>query len=277
MIRCKPLLGTYVEISAETSLNKVTEIELDKAITKAFRAIELVQSLMGFHNPNSELSKINESAHLEKIEVHPWTFEVLRIAKEIHKSSLGIFDCGVGRKLVEAGLLPSHQKASSDRCGGLADVILEAPNLVSLTKPIQIDLGGIAKGFAVDKAVEVLKSTPIDSGLVNAGGDMRVFGVQAQKIVVRSPSNPSKLISIGSLQDGAVATTGLYYNEVANHISNSPIVNPLTMKQIEFTDSYSVIAPECIYADALTKILAISNNCSHPCLTQFSAHAIRIS
>ena len=276
MIRCKPLLGTYVEIRAENTSGKFDSFELNECIDTAFSAIELVQDLMGFHDSDSELSKINARAHLEVLAIHPWTFEVLSIAKEIHEASLGIFDCGIGSKLVEAGLLPNHQIVSTQTWGGLADLILEKPNLVSSMRPIQIDLGGIAKGFAVDKAVEILKSATIESGLVNAGGDMRVFGAQSQEILIRSPANPKELLSIGSLKDGAVASTSLYYSDAANSRSRSPIVNPMTMEQIEFTDSYSVIAPKCIYADALTKILAITKNSTHPCFARFSAHAIRI-
>ncbi|APB99444.1 FAD:protein FMN transferase [Polynucleobacter asymbioticus] len=277
MIRCKPLLGTYVEIRAKNSSGIFNSFELNEVINEAFSAIESVQSLMGFHNPDSELSKINERAHIETLAIHPWTFEVLRIAKEIHEASSGIFDCGVGSKLVEAGLLPNHHAVPRQVWGGLTDLILEKPNHVRSTKPVQIDLGGIAKGFAVDKAVEILKAAPVDSGLVNAGGDMRVFGVEPHELQIRSPSNPKELISIGSLQDGAIASTSLYYSDTASNSSRSPLVNPMNMEQIEFIDSYSVIASECIYADALTKVLAISNNSSHPCFTQFSAHGIRIS
>ena len=277
MIRCKPLLGTYVEIRADNSSKKFNPFELDGVINEAFSAIELVQSLMGFHNPASELSKINERAHIETLVIHPWTFEVLRIAKEIYEASSRIFDCGVGSKLVEAGLLPNHQEVPCQIWGGLADLILEKPNLVRSAKPVQIDLGGIAKGFAVDKAVEILQAAPVDSGLVNAGGDMRVFGTDAHELQIRSPSNPKELISIGTLQDGAIASTSLYYSDTTTNSSRSSIVNPMNMEQIEFTESYSVIAPKCIYADALTKVLAISKNSSHPCFTQFSAHGIRIS
>ena len=92
MIRCKPLLGTYVEISAEIGSINMTSFELDEVINKSFSAIKLVQDLMGFHHPDSELSKINILAHTKVLEIHPWTFEVLRIAKEIHKASSGIFD-----------------------------------------------------------------------------------------------------------------------------------------------------------------------------------------
>ncbi|QKM64245.1 FAD:protein FMN transferase [Polynucleobacter tropicus] len=266
MIRCKPLLGTYVEISADT----------DKAIDQAFAAIQLIQDLMVFHNPNSELSQINARAHLEQIKVHEWTYQVLHIAKELCESTNGIFDCGVGRKLVDSGLLPKHSERVGISCDSIMDLVLTEPNLVSSITPLTLDLGGIAKGFAVDKAVEALQECGVTTGYVNAGGDLRVFGNTSQKIQVRNPSNPSELISLGSLENGAMASSGLYYRDNSRP-NQGHIVNPQTMEQIEFTESYTVIAPECIYADALTKVFAISKDNAHPCFQKHSAQAIGIA
>jgi FAD:protein FMN transferase len=269
MIRCKPLLGTYVEIS----IDDVSYQDSIKVIEIAFGAIEQVQSLMGFHNPNSELSKINARAHLDVIEIHNWTYAVLSIAKDIHQASNGAFDCGVGAQLVKARLLPSHYSNESAEYGGLDDVVLMAPNKIRSKKPLQLDLGGIAKGFAVDKAVEALKEAGVTSGSVNAGGDLRVFGSSSQLIAVRSPRNPEQLVNVGTLENGSIASSGLYY---ANpHLS--PIINPTDMKHVQFSESYSVLAPECVYADALTKVLTISQDINHPCFTQFSAQALRIA
>jgi thiamine biosynthesis lipoprotein len=266
MIRCKPLLGTYVEISADT----------DDAIDKAFSAIQLAQDLMGFHNPNSELSKINARTHIEPIEVHEWTFQVLCTAKDLCQSTNGVFDCGVGAKLVNSGLLPKHSDHLKASCGSIIDLILTKPNLVYSKAPLTLDLGGIAKGFAVDKAVEALQVCGVASGYVNAGGDLRVFGNISQEIRVRSPANPAQLITLGSIENGAVASSGLYYCD-DSRANQGHIVNPKTMEQIEFTESYSVIAPECIYADALTKVFAISKDNSLPCFQKYSAQAIGIA
>lgn len=266
MIRCKPLLGTYVEIAADN----------DCAIDQAFAAIELVQDLMSFHNPNSELSQINAHAHTKTILVHQWTFQVLRIAQELCESTNGMFDCGVGGKLVSSGLLPKHSERLNISCGSIMDLKLIEPNLVSSKTQLTLDLGGIAKGFAVDKAVEALQQCGVVSGFVNAGGDLRVFGNVAQEVQVRNPANPHELISLGSLENGAIASSGLYYCDHSK-FNQGHIVNPQTMEQIEFTESYSVIAPECIYADALTKIFAISKDDSHPCFQKYSAQAIEIA
>lgn len=269
MIRCKPLLGTFVEIRIEDS--GLASIALDEA----FLAIEQVQSLMGFHDSDSELSQVNARSHLEPIRIHSWTAEVLAIAKEIHMESQGIFNCGVGHRLVEAGLLPRHCNLGHHRFGGIEDLRLIEPNLVQSTLPLCLDLGGIAKGYAVDKAIEALIARGIQSGSVNAGGDMRVFGDQPQEIQIRNPCNPHELIQIGTMKAGAIATSSLYFAK-RDADSASFMVNPLNHEHIEFVGSYSVIATQCIYADALTKVVSISGNIHHPCLSHFSAQAINI-
>lgn len=269
MIRCKPLLGTFVEISTEDGEHALHAIEM------AFNAIEQVQSLMGFHDPESELSQINARSHLEPIQIHSWTAELLAIAKEIQIESQGIFNCGVGHRLVEAGLLPRYLSLNDQSFGAIEDLLFIEPNWVQSKLPLCLDLGGIAKGYAVDKAVEALFAHDIASGSVNAGGDMRVFGNCTQDIQIRDPSKPHELIQIGRMKAGAIATSSLYFAK-RDADTKSYMVNPLNQEHIEFSGSYSVIAGECVYADALTKVVSISGNTQHPCLRHFSAQAIKI-
>ncbi len=269
MIRCKPLLGSFVEISTEDVEHSLHAIEM------AFTTIEQAQSIMGFHDPDSELSQINARSYLEPIHIHSWTDEVLAIAKEIHIKSQGIFNCGVGHRLVEAGLLPRHINLNAPSFGGIQDLEFIEPNLVQSQLPLCLDLGGIAKGYAVNKAVEILLANNIQSGSVNVGGDMRVFGNLTQDIQIRNPSKPHELIQIGKMKVGAIATSSLYFAK-RDADAKSYIVNPLNHEHIEFSESYSVIASECVYADALTKVVSISGNTQHPCLSHFSAQAIKI-
>ena len=88
-----------------------------------------------------------------------------------------------------------------------------------------------------------------------------------------------QLIDIGSLQNGAIATSGLYFTN--RDQQQSHIINPFAQDESEvhiyFSDSYSVLANECVYADALTKVLALCATHDHPCLNYFSAKAIRIA
>lgn len=269
MIRCKPLLGTFVEITTEDGGDVLHAIEM------AFRAIEQVQSLMGFHDPDSELSQINARSHLEPIRIHPWTTEVLAIAKEIHLQSQGIFNCGIGHRLVEAGLLPRHVNLDAQLFGGIEDLEFIEANCVRSKLPLCLDLGGLAKGYAVDKAVEVLVDHGIHTGSVNAGGDMRFFGDRVQGIQIRNPSTPHELIRIGGMKAGSIATSSLYFAR-RDADTKSFMVNPINQEHIEFLESCSVVASECVYADALTKVVSISGNAQHPCLSYFSAQAIKI-
>ena len=269
MIRCKPLLGTFVEIMIEDA------IQSEQALAEAFFAIEKIQSLMSFHNPESELSRMNALAHAEEIRIHPWTAEVIGIAKAIYIQSQGVFNCGIGHRLVEAGLLPRHLNIDDYSFGGIEDLELIEPDLVQSKLPLCIDFGGIAKGYAVDKAVEALISKGIQSGSVNAGGDIRVFGDCFQDIQMRDPARPSELIQIGSIKSGAIATSSLYFAK-RNASVKSFMINPFNHEHIEFSESYSVVANECVFADALTKVVSISGNIHHPCLSHFSAQAIRI-
>ena len=274
MIRCKALLGTFVEILTADG------IQSSKAIENAFVGIAEVQDLMGFHRPESELSNINARSHLEAVRIHPWTAKVLMIAQEIHYHSGGLFNCGIGYHLVASGLLPKciniQPTPRENHFGGIEHLQFLDSNLVRSDLPLCLDLGGMAKGFAVDLAVNILQSAGVQAGSVNAGGDLRVFGEEAQAIHIRNPANPRELINLGNLCEAAIATSSLYFAKNSTH-SISPIVNPINQEHIDFSGSYSVIADQCVYADALTKVVSISGDINHPCLEQFSAQAIKIN
>lgn len=272
MTRCKPLLGTFVEITLDQDTNL-------KAIDHAFAAIEKIQGLMGFHQADTELNHINRYAHTRAVDIHPWTSQVLRIAKQVHHHSRGLFNCGIGHRLVAAGLLPRHIGFTNHHLGGIEDICFLTPELITSSRPVCLDLGGIAKGFAVDMAVKILISEGLTSGIVNAGGDLRVFGETFKQIQIRNPKNPSELIEIAALKNAAIATSSLYFSNRDGQ--ESYLINPLakTEADVHFqsSESYSILAKECVYADALTKVLALSKQTHHPCFAKFSAQAIRIA
>jgi len=271
MRRCQALLGTFVEIS--------TDQDDSQAINEAFSAIKQVQDLMSFHDPSSELNVINQTVHLEPVAIHSWTAKVLKIAQEIYEQSNGLFNCGIGHRLVAAGLLPCHMDLSIYQMSGIEDICFIDPQIIISSKPLCLDLGGIAKGFAVEKAVESLISCGIESACVNAGGDLRVFGPIPRSIQIRNPSRPTELINIGSLQNGAIATSSLYFSkrdQLQSHIID-PFAQDESEVHLHFSDSYSIVAKECVYADALTKVLALSQATDHPCFNYFSAQAIKIT
>src|SRR3989338_9162017 len=203
--RCRPLLGTFVEVSVGSD----DQGEVNAAIDAAFAAIERVHQLMSFYDAASEVSKLNRLAVSRSVTVSDETYEVLNRAQELHKCSGGIFDITVASELIRKGLLPNYVglNRQKDNCGTTMDIELLPKGRVRFLQPLCIDLGGIAKGFAVDEGIKALRSQGVDNGFINAGGDMRGFGDHAWPICVRHPQNSGQLLPLLALKNAAFATS----------------------------------------------------------------------
>jgi thiamine biosynthesis lipoprotein len=241
------LLGTFVEILARAS----TESIAARAIEAAFDAVTLVHRLMSFHDSESDLSWINRHGFADGVRVHPWTWEVLKAAERYAYESDGIFDITVA---TEEGTACWH------------DVILADEFVVRLARPARLDLGGIAKGFAVDCAVEALRRTGVVSGMVNAGGDLRVFG-SPQEVHLRNPICPTQFSGKLRLRDRALATSATYF-------APNALINGQSGQVMGHSISVSVAAEDCMTADALTKVVFTLKENSAPLLARFGADAV---
>src|SRR6476620_9615098 len=184
--RSRLSLGTFVEITARGD----NEAELHGAIDLAFDAIARVDRQMSFHEPASDISRINREACRRKVKVDSWTWRVLRAAQKLSDESDGLFDITVARKLMQWNYLPRRYRNVSE--GNWHDIILEKNYMVRFRRRVIVDLGGIAKGFAVDRAVEALIRAGVPSGVVNAGGDLRVFGLKSELVHLRRPNEPMR-------------------------------------------------------------------------------------
>src|SRR5215208_2274390 len=102
--RCRPMLGTFVEIQGCGT----NGAELEDAVEAAFLAIAGVQRLMSFHDPESEVSRMNRDACYKRVRVHSWTWRVLESAQEFSRNTYGIFDITMAGQLVKWNYLPSH-------------------------------------------------------------------------------------------------------------------------------------------------------------------------
>lgn len=270
--RARPLLGTLVEITIPTA---DAELAPD-AISHAFAAVERVQRLMSFHDPASEVSQLNRLAARQPVEVSAWTFQVLLAAQQLSIASAGAFDITVAPLLQRWGYLPLGDTAVEPRrfAPRAADIELLPAQRVRFHRPLQIDLGGIAKGFAVDQAVAELQAAGVRTGLVNAGGDLRAFGPSAPVIHVRHPATPGRAVPLLRLSDAALATSALYFSR--KHWRNhwvSPLVDPHRQRACTRAVSVSVCAPTCLVADALTKVLLVRGRRSTGLLQKCGASA----
>lgn len=244
--RARPWLGTLVEISVAADLDTPA---LLAAVEAAYAAIADVHAAMSVHEPSSELSRLNRSAHLAAVPVSADVLAVLRAALAFAEDSDGAFDPVVGGRLTTLGLLPASEVTAAPHANW-RDVLIE-DDQVRFRLPLRLDFGGIAKGHAVDRAIEQLCAAGIAEAQVNAGGDLRVFGPGSQRIALRDPRAPSQWSQIVELDDQALATSAPYY---AAGSSPSALIDPRSGSPYAGADSISVIASTCLAADALTKV-----------------------
>lgn len=259
-------MGTLVHIGASGP----NSVAIERAIESAFSAIDQVDRLMSFHNPNSELSNLNRHAHLGAITVHPWTYSVLTRAQQLARLSEGVFDVSVAPVLVAAGFLPNMGHCTA-RGSNWTVVQLLGNCQVFFKEPVLLDLGGIAKGFAVDQAIHALRRSGCTEAVVNAGGDLRRYGKNSHPVYLR---RDEELLQVAELRCGAVATSSVY-TQTLDRIAQplGCIVNPIDGEPWRGSGSVMVAAKNCMTADALTKVAALVGPTCQPLLDRFGAQA----
>lgn len=265
--RARPALGTVVEIRAVAD-----EALAWQAIDQAFAELATCERLMSAHTPDSDLGRIAEATGAVSVDWRTWA--VLDAARAWWDASGGAFDVTVGSLLAHLGYLPAQTAPAS---GNWHHLQLLPESWVQVGQPVRIDLGGIAKGYAVDRAVAVLREAGVAQGCVNAGGDLRVFGDVPEAVQVRDPADPARLLPLGELADAACATSAPYFSLRAIEGQRvTPVVDPRARSALHGFDSVSVIAPTCMQADALTKIVLLLGEAALPLLQAAGAQAICI-
>jgi thiamine biosynthesis lipoprotein len=249
--RCRPLLGTFVEITARGRDERL----LARGIEAGFEVIATVNRLMSFHDRLSDVSRMNRDAFPRGVNVHPWTWQVMKASKRFAEESDGTFDVTVAPWLTKWNYLPDRGYQFSSTATS-RDIFLRRNYEVFFRRALIVDLGGIAKGFAVDRAVDALKQNGIESGIVNAGGDLRTFGLALQLIHLRHPTDPTRVAGAVRIRERAMATSGNYFKRRRRYGKYvAPLVDGRTGRSARELVSVSVAAEECLQADALTKIV----------------------
>lgn len=270
MIRARPLLGTRVDIRAEHP----SEETANAAITRGFDAIADIHRLMSFHEAASDISRLNREAAGKSVAVDPRTFEVLRKAQDLAKHSEGVFDITAAARLVAWGFLPRPAGAPAPaEDASWRDIVLEDLCLVRFRRPLWIDLGGIAKGYAVDQAIAAMALGPEIQVVVNAGGDLRVAGPRAEHFRLRSAIE-METVPVVELADGALASSSAR-EHLREHAGGrvGPYVHGRDRTSIGADAFVSVAAPDCATADGLTKVVIAQGPAAQAILGQFGAIA----
>jgi thiamine biosynthesis lipoprotein len=171
-----------------------------------------------------------------RVPLDPWTHQLLKLCARLHRSSGGRFD----------PCLPGG-------AGRLADLDLEEACFAGVRVPIRIDLGGIAKGFAVDRALDAMRVSGSTGGLVNAGGDLAAFGARAHRIVCRTARGNA----VVELRDAALATSesgGARASRPPEHQGHYHGVDGTPAAR----GAVTVIAASAALADGLTKCVLLA-------------------
>jgi thiamine biosynthesis lipoprotein len=295
--RARPLLGTFVEIAVAGA----PAATMDRAIDAAFDAIAEVHRLMSFHTPDSDVSRINRLAATRPVAVHPWTFRVLEAALDLHRRSVGAFDIAVAPALQALALLPSapscpascrastssrrrrkdvdgrDEPGHDGKSNGRGALQLLDNNRVACAPGVAIDLGGIAKGFAVDRARDALVAAGVPQGLVNAGGDLAVFGAAPVPISLRDPRDRRRILCEIDVRDAALASSGTLFDPIlGTRAASSAIIDPGSGGTATAACGATVGAPSCMIADALTKLVMIMGEAASTLLREEQASALLV-
>jgi thiamine biosynthesis lipoprotein len=258
-------MGTGVEIT----LVGEDEESAQKAALQAFQEIRRIEYLMSHWIESSDVTRINRSAGNDGVKVSPETIEVIKRAQEISKLSGGGFDITVGplvqlwRKAREGGMPPEMQEVKENlNLVNFRNLKIHYGGKVSLRKKgMNIDLGGIAKGYAVDRAFELLKGLGYRNLVVNAGGDLRVGGSKPEgpwSIGIQHPRNPEKIMARIFVSDTALATSGDYEKFFIHQGKRyHHILNPKNGFPAEGCQSVTILHKEGITADALATAIFV--------------------
>ncbi|MHC5157121.1 MAG: FAD:protein FMN transferase [Planctomycetota bacterium] len=246
--------------------------QADAAIDAAFDKIYDIERLMSDYDPNSQLSLVNREAFEHPVPVDAELFEILTAAKLYSCTSGGAFDVTIGpvvqiwRKAKEDGTTPTPETiAAAQKAVGYENLILDAENrtVKFAKKGMFLDLGGIAKGYAIDKAIEVLQTAGLKGGMVDIGGDLRCFGTPANGkkhwfIGLQDPQNEEDILLKLNMDDRAVATSGDYRRFVMiDDEKHSHIIDPATADSAAGLSSVTIIAPTAMAADALATAVTV--------------------
>lgn len=266
--QAETLMGTVVEITAEGRDADLVQARVAAALAE----IQRVDRLMSHYREDSEVSRINRGAGKAAVPVSPEVWEVITRALEISRLSAGAFDPTVG-PLEElwnfsAAETPAEPPTAEALSRALAQVgwqkvkVDTAAGTVFLSQPgMRLDLGAVAKGWAVDRAILALKTPGVERALVNAGGDLRAFvrpGGKRWRIGLQDPRRPDSLLGEMEIENEAVATSGQYQRGFQiNGRWFGHILDPRTGRPAEGTLSATAVAEECWKADAWATALFV--------------------
>jgi len=253
-------MGTLVTITAVAP----TESVALAASAEGFLEIHRLESLLSTWIGSSELSAVNAAAGKAPVRVSPDTLSVVRLALQVGKITDGAFNLAIG-PAVELWNVTENQNIPTVEDLQLVrtQIALEAVRVDDAKQTIflerdgmRIDVGGIAKGYAADRAVLQMKKAGATGGVVALSGDIKAFGELPQgkkaTVGIQHPRIPEALLLVLDLNDEAISTAGDYERYFEREgVRYHHILDPTTLQPARECQSVSIIAKEGVWADGL--------------------------
>lgn len=271
----RPVMGTLARIVVAAEKPETAK----KSVEAAFAEINNVDELMSDYKDDSEITLVNKNAFNQPVKVSQSTFEVLRKSIYFSELSDGAFDITVGplvdlwHKAAEANSVPADEELAEARSKvGYEKLIFDykEQTVRFAVDGMRIDLGGIAKGHAIDKAVKAMQAAGATGGMVDIGGDIRCFGRPPGRkkywlIGLQKPTENSEFlidsdapVMVLKLRDAAVATSGGYRRfALIDGQKFSHIINRQTATAAKDLSSVTIISKNAIDADALATAVSV--------------------
>jgi len=259
--RTLKLMGSRFDVTVVAK----DSIEGNKYIDTAISEITRIEKLISSWDANSQTSEINRNAGIKPVKVNSELYQLIERAIGISKLTDGAFDIsyasmdkiwkfdGTMTKMpTEDEITASVSKV------GYQNIVLNKENSTIFLKleGIKIGFGAIGKGYAADKAKDLLISKGVSSGIINASGDMNTWGKQPNgsewKVAITNPMNKNKVFALLPIKNGAVVTSGNYEKFVNfNGTRYTHIIDPRSGYPSSGIISVTVFAPKAELADAL--------------------------
>lgn len=250
------LMGTICTVTAAGP----DSLRCARAVRRAFDAMKEVDRLMSLYRPESSLSRLNRTGHAAWVGVEPSLFDVIASAQEYARLSEGAFDATVGPLVrlwgffEKQGHPPLPEADVRGRVGYGRVTVDSTRRAVRFDRQgVEIDLGGIAKGYALDRAAQALRSEGIETARIDAGGNLFILGGPAW-VGVAHPLARDSLLCRVEVRGQAVSTSGSSENFfVSDGRRYSHIFDPRTGRPVaNGLLSVTVVAPSGMASDALS-------------------------
>ncbi|MBX2989929.1 MAG: FAD:protein FMN transferase [Bacteroidetes bacterium] len=263
-------METYISVT--TYDGNLSQHDAYALIDSAFAEIHRIEYLMTDYSESSDIGTINRLAGKDTVEVSDEVASLLRTSLSLSQQSAGAFDVSIGAIVRAWDFLSSEPEVPSRskirmllRLTGFKNVMVDGSRVFLSQKGMRLDLGGIAKGYAVDRAVEILKRNGVKHAIVDIGGNLGVWwegttsvDSTVAEILVRHPRKEGKYF--GSLKVGTagVSTSGDYQRSFFHDgVRYHHIIDPATGHPARDVVSVTIIAGDALNADALSTLVFV--------------------